>query len=67
MHDAYLSTVGMTCCGQQPRQRVVADRFKGVSFVGEQAGVCEPGNDGEYNGIIIIQRYWALLTYCGKC
>jgi len=33
---------------------VVADRFKGVSFVGEQAGVCEPDNDGKYNGIIII-------------
>jgi len=51
---------------------VVAVRFKGVTFVGEQAGVCEPGNDGEYNGVIIIiiiiikQSYWALHTYCGK-
>ena len=32
---------------------MVAVRFKGVTFIGEQAGVCEPGNDGEYNGVII--------------
>jgi hypothetical protein len=46
---------------------VVADRFKGVLFVGETAGVFEPGNDGDYNGIIIIQPYWSLHTNCGKC